>query len=133
MCSVAAFKMMKHESGSRIYLFHQKALRLSLVVGCIFAFLTALNGHSSAQYLHEYQPEKLAAAEGLFETQSHAPLAIGGVQTEKRKNSKGPLKFHGRSAFLLEIALTRLLWVWMIFQRSFGLHYLFIPFLTQWL
>lgn len=100
VCSVAAFKMMKHESGSRIYLFHQKALRLSLVVGCIFAFLTALNGHSSAQYLHEYQPEKLAAAEGLFETQSHAPLAIGGVTDPETKELKGAIEIPWALSFL---------------------------------
>ncbi|WP_338473211.1 cytochrome ubiquinol oxidase subunit I [Niallia sp. XMNu-256] len=100
VCSVAAFKMMKNESGSRIYLFHQKALKIGLVVGCIFAFLTALNGHSAAQYLHEYQPEKLAAAEGLFETQSHAPLAIGGFTDPETKEIKGAIEIPWALSFL---------------------------------
>ncbi|MFE8703308.1 cytochrome ubiquinol oxidase subunit I [Cytobacillus sp. FJAT-54145] len=88
IASVAAFKMLKSEFGTRIYNFHKKALMLSLIIGGIFSFFTAINGHEAAQYLHEYQPEKLAAAEGLFETQSHAPLAIGGYtdrETEKVK------------------------------------------------
>ncbi|WP_163102069.1 cytochrome ubiquinol oxidase subunit I [Peribacillus alkalitolerans] len=76
--SVAAFKLLKLPFESRLYQHHFKALMLSLIVGGIFSLLSAINGHASAQYLHEYQPEKLAAAEGLFETQSHAPLAIGG-------------------------------------------------------
>lgn len=78
VASVAAFKMLKNRSDSTVYRFHQKALMMSLAIGGIFSFLTALNGHETAQYLHEYQPEKLAAAEGLFETQSYAPLTIGG-------------------------------------------------------
>lgn len=100
VCSVAAFKMMKHKSGSRVYLFHQKALMLGLVVGGIFAILTALNGHSSAQYLHEYQPEKLAAAEGLFETQSHAPLAIGGFTDRETKEIKWAIEIPWALSFL---------------------------------
>lgn len=78
IASVAAYKMLKANKGSREYLFHQKALLMGLIVGGTFSLLTALNGHESAQYLHRYQPEKLAAAEGLFETQPYAPLVIGG-------------------------------------------------------
>ncbi|WP_046174079.1 cytochrome ubiquinol oxidase subunit I [Domibacillus indicus] len=98
--SVAAFKMRKHARGSRVYLFHQKALMLSLVVGGIFAFFTALNGHASAQYLHEYQPEKLAAAEGLFETQSHAPLAIGGFTDPETHEIKWAIEVPWALSFL---------------------------------
>lgn len=98
--SVAAFKMMKNEVGSRIYLFHQKALMISLVVGGIFSLLTALNGHESAQYLHEYNPEKLAAAEGLFETQSHAPLAIGGYTDRESESVKWAIEIPWALSFL---------------------------------
>ncbi len=78
IATVSAFKMLRTSFGSRIYKFHQKSLMICLLVGGVFSFFTAINGHESAQMLHEYQPEKLAAAEGLFETQTHAPLAIGG-------------------------------------------------------
>lgn len=98
--SVAAFKLRKHAKDSRVYLFHQKALRLGLIVGGIFAFLTAINGHSAAQYLHEYQPEKLAAAEGLFETQSHAPLAIGGFTDRETQEVKWGIEIPWALSFL---------------------------------
>jgi cytochrome d ubiquinol oxidase subunit I len=78
IASVAAWKMLHSKRGSREYGFHQKALLMGLIVGGTFSLFTALNGHESAQYLHRYQPEKLAAAEGLFETQPYAPLVIGG-------------------------------------------------------
>ncbi|WP_043934024.1 cytochrome ubiquinol oxidase subunit I [Bacillus sp. EB01] len=97
---VAGFKMMRVEYGSRIYKFHQKALFLSLVVGAVFSLLTAVNGHESAQMLHEYQPEKLAAAEGLFETQSHAPLAIGGVVDPETKEVKYGVEIPWALSFL---------------------------------
>ena len=100
VASVAAFKMMKNEYGSRVYRFHQKALMISLVVGGIFSILTAVNGHSAAQYLHRYQPEKLAAAEGLFETQSHAPLVIGGYTDRETQTVKWAIEIPWALSFL---------------------------------
>ena len=88
IASVSAYKMLKADFGSRVYKFHRKALMLGLLVGGIFSFLTAINGHESAQMLHEYQPEKLAAAEGLFETQKYAPLAIGGFTDRETEEVK---------------------------------------------
>lgn len=100
VASVSAFKMLRNEYGSRLYRFHQKALMISLVVGGIFSFLTAINGHAAAQYLHEYQPEKLAAAEGLFETQSHAPLAIGGFTDRETQEVKWGVEIPWALSFL---------------------------------
>lgn len=100
VASVAAFKMLKNNYGSRVYLFHQKALMISLVLGGIFSFLTAINGHESAQYLHKYQPEKLAAAEGLFETQSRAPLVIGGFTDRETRTVKWGIEIPWALSFL---------------------------------
>ncbi|MCA1032485.1 cytochrome ubiquinol oxidase subunit I [Bacillus timonensis] len=100
IASIAAFKMLKEKGETRVYLFHKKALMLSLAVGGIFSLLTAVNGHESAQLLHEYQPEKLAAAEGLFETQSHAPLAIGGFTDRETKEVKWGIEIPWALSFL---------------------------------
>ncbi|WP_338453091.1 cytochrome ubiquinol oxidase subunit I [Niallia oryzisoli] len=100
VASVAAYKMLKNKVGSKLYLFHKKALMLSVVIGGIFSLLTALNGHESAQYLHEYQPEKLAAAEGLFETQTHAPLAIGGFTDRETQEVKWAIEIPWALSFL---------------------------------
>lgn len=86
VASVAAYKLMRGNRTERELGFHRKALMLSLVIGLIMGLGTAVNGHATAQMLHEYQPEKLAAAEGLFETTDRAPLAIGGwVDGESRR------------------------------------------------
>lgn len=100
VASIAAFKMLKNAVGSKLFLFHKKALILSVVIGGVFALLTALNGHTSAQYLHEYQPEKLAAAEGLFETQTHAPLAIGGFTDKETQEVKWAIEIPWALSFL---------------------------------
>ena len=83
-----------------MYKFHQKSLMICLAVGGVFALLTALNGHESAQKLHEYQPEKLAAAEGLFETQDHAPLSIGGFTDRENQEVKWGIEVPWALSFL---------------------------------
>jgi cytochrome d ubiquinol oxidase subunit I len=100
VATVSAYKILKAEFNSRIYLFHRKALMLSLVIGAVFSLLTALNGHESAQGLHEHQPEKLAAAEGLFKTQSHAPLTIGGFTDKKTHEVKWGIEIPWALSFL---------------------------------
>ncbi|MFD0051204.1 cytochrome ubiquinol oxidase subunit I [Actinomycetes bacterium NPDC127524] len=100
VASVSAYKMIKAGFGSKVYVFHKKALMLSVVAGGIFALFTALNGHASAQHLYEYQPEKLAAAEGLFETQTHAPLSIGGFTDEKTQSVKWGIEIPWALSFL---------------------------------
>jgi cytochrome d ubiquinol oxidase subunit I len=77
--SFASFRLLQRGHTPHETNYHRKSLFIGLLFGSVMSLLTAVNGHSTAQSLHVYLPEKLAAAEGLFETQSHAPLAIGGV------------------------------------------------------
>ncbi|WP_044642117.1 cytochrome ubiquinol oxidase subunit I [Risungbinella massiliensis] len=77
--TVAAYKYLRARKNVREAVIHRKALTLSLAVGFIMSLLTALSGHGSAQNLHQFNPEKLAAAEGLYKTQRYAPLSIGGI------------------------------------------------------
>jgi cytochrome bd ubiquinol oxidase subunit I len=100
VATVSAYKMLKSDFSSRVFRFHRKALMLSLVIGGIFSLLTALNGHETAQSLHKHQPEKLAAAEGLFETQSHAPLTIGGFTDRETEEVKWGIEVPWALSFL---------------------------------
>lgn len=100
IASISAFKMMKERAQDQVYRFHRKALVLSLAVGGLFSLLTALNGHEGAQMLHVYQPEKLAAAEGLFETQAYAPLAIGGFTDRETQTVKYAIHIPWALSFL---------------------------------
>ncbi|MEW9668669.1 cytochrome ubiquinol oxidase subunit I [Ammoniphilus sp. 3BR4] len=100
IASISAFKMMREKAQNQVYQFHRKALVLSLAIGGLFSLLTALNGHEGAQLLHVYQPEKLAAAEGLFETQPYAPLAIGGFTDRETQTVKYALHIPWALSFL---------------------------------
>ncbi|MGG4488556.1 cytochrome ubiquinol oxidase subunit I [Metabacillus idriensis] len=102
IASISAYKMLRNMKNERLYRFHRKALMMGLVVGGIFSFITALNGHESAQMLHEYQPEKLAAAEGLFETQTYAPLAIGGFTDRETQEVKWGIEIPWALSFLAD-------------------------------
>ncbi|ATY84253.1 cytochrome ubiquinol oxidase subunit I [Kyrpidia spormannii] len=58
--------------------YHRKAMMLCLGVAGIMTVLTVIAGDLAGKHLAAHQPIKLAAAEGLFHTQTHAPLVIAG-------------------------------------------------------
>jgi cytochrome d ubiquinol oxidase subunit I len=60
-------------------LFHRRALAIALVVVGVTAVLQPISGDLSARHVARYQPAKLAAMEGQFETERGAPLRIGGI------------------------------------------------------
>ncbi len=59
---------------------HQKALGLALAMAVPCALVQPLVGHFAGQQVAEYQPMKLAAMEGLVETQEGAPLSLGPIE-----------------------------------------------------
>ncbi|MFJ8530500.1 cytochrome ubiquinol oxidase subunit I [Bacillus sp. NPDC094106] len=79
IASIAGFKLLKRNTSAREIAYHKKGLFLGLVVTFIAGATMWISGHESAIALHEHSPEKLAAAEALFDTKSHASLAIGGL------------------------------------------------------
>lgn len=61
------------------------SLRVALPLAMLALVLQAATGHWSGVIVGKHQPAKLAAFEGIFKTQTHAPLvAIGDVDPEKR-------------------------------------------------
>ena len=78
IASIAGFKLLKKNLSTREIAYHKRAT-IRLVVTFITGATMWLSGHESAIALHKHSPEKLASAEALFETTSHAPLSIGGV------------------------------------------------------
>ena len=57
----------------------RKALILGLAVGAVATPLQIVSGDLSARFLAHNQPEKFAAMEAQFDTESGAPLRIGGI------------------------------------------------------
>ena len=64
--------------GKRLSYF-KKALSLTMTVCLIAGLLTAVAGDLSGKFMAKYNPEKLTAAEALFETTQGAPLLVGGL------------------------------------------------------
>jgi cytochrome d ubiquinol oxidase subunit I len=79
--SVSAWYLLK----KRHLDFARASLRGGLIVGLAASLLSLVSGHSSAQGVAKNQPAKLAAFEGRYETQTHAPLALVGWVDEKNE------------------------------------------------
>ncbi|MBV9463337.1 MAG: cytochrome ubiquinol oxidase subunit I [Verrucomicrobiae bacterium] len=80
--------------------FDLAALRVALPVTIAAALLQPLSGDFSARNLAERQPEKLAALEGQFETETHAPLRIGGIPDTRTERTRFALEIPGLLSFL---------------------------------
>jgi cytochrome d ubiquinol oxidase subunit I len=59
--------------------FHRVALGVALLIGAPAAILQPISGDVSGRYVAHWQPTKLAAMEGQFETERGAPLRVGGI------------------------------------------------------
>jgi cytochrome d ubiquinol oxidase subunit I len=80
---------------NRAPVYGRKALTLALAVGSLSLPLMLLSGHSSAVFLATHEKAKLAAAEGLFETRSGAPLVIGGWPDMETKTIRYGIEIPG--------------------------------------
>ena len=68
--------------------FAQKSFAIALGLAAIASLAQPLVGHEHAKVVSEWQPAKLAAFEGLYETQTNAPLyLIGWTDPETRKTT----------------------------------------------
>jgi len=83
MAGVGAYYLLarQHEASGRVF------VRVGVIVGVIFAMTSAFpTGSFHGETVAHVQPAKMAAMEGVFETQSGAPMAIIGMpDTEKRE------------------------------------------------
>ncbi|UOE94633.1 cytochrome ubiquinol oxidase subunit I [Alkalihalobacillus sp. LMS39] len=100
IAAIAAFRLLQNHLTDRERAYHRKALILTLIFGAVFSLYTSMNGHDTAIMLHEHVPVKLAAAEGLFETQSNAPLAIFGTPDPEAGRVVGGIEIPGMLSWL---------------------------------
>jgi cytochrome bd ubiquinol oxidase subunit I len=79
---------------------HQTAFRLALGLALVATPAQILSGDLSSKHIAEHQPIKLAAAEALFETQTRAPLAIGGIPDLEARELRYALEIPGGLSLL---------------------------------
>ncbi len=81
-------------------IFHRRALQLALLVGGIGAVLQPLSGDLLGKSVAQHQPVKLAAAEGQFESETHAPLRIGGWPDAEHRLTRYSIELPGLLSFV---------------------------------
>ena len=77
--SVSAFYLLK----GRHVDFARRSFSGALIFGTVFSLAQLVSGHSNARMVAEHQPAKLAAMEGLYETESSARLFLFGWPDEE--------------------------------------------------
>lgn len=98
--AVAAKGLLKRNASAFEREYHRRILKLTMSLGGIMAVLTAIVGDLSGKFLAHYQPEKLAAAEGLFHTVKGAPLVVGGIADPSTQSVVGGLPIPNLLSFL---------------------------------
>lgn len=88
VAGIHAILLLRHKEK----IIHQKALIIALSLGSVAAILQPFSGDFSAKDVARRQPIKLAAMEGLFETEKGAGLTIGGIPDEKTGITRYGLK-----------------------------------------
>lgn len=96
LAAIAAFAILKGRGGE----YEKKALRLTVACTFIFSILTAVAGDVSAKFLAEEQPEKLAAAEWHFETETEADLIFFGTINEETGEVENEIRVPKLLSFL---------------------------------
>ncbi|HEX3628303.1 MAG TPA: cytochrome ubiquinol oxidase subunit I [Verrucomicrobiae bacterium] len=83
--SVSAYYLLKkrHED------FAWRCMQIALPVALLASIVQGISGDMSARMVAKWQPAKLAAFEGLYHTETNAPLAIVGYVDEKDHKVEG--------------------------------------------
>jgi cytochrome d ubiquinol oxidase subunit I len=80
--------------------FSKNTMKIGLIVGAVMVILQLISADSSAQVVAKYQPEKLAAMEGVFKTEPYAPMTVIGYPDMEKQEVKG-LKIKSLLSFLI--------------------------------
>jgi len=80
--------------------FFQRSARMAAIYGAIGVVAVALVGHSQAQHMVEAQPMKMAAAEGLFESEDPAGLSLLTIGDWEQRNEVFSIRIPGALSFL---------------------------------
>ncbi len=94
--SVSAFYLLKN----RHLNFAKKSMKIALIVSAIAVVLQAVLGDVSARGVAKNQPMKMAAYEGVYETQTHAPLILFGLPDTENQQVNYDVSVPGALSFL---------------------------------
>jgi cytochrome d ubiquinol oxidase subunit I len=97
MAGIGAYYLLskQHDVAGRMF------VRVGVVSGLLFSLTSLMpTGAWHGENVTRFQPAKMAAMEGLFETQPHARLAIIGMPDTERKQLVDPIVVPGMLSYL---------------------------------
>ena len=95
--SVAAYYLLK----KRHIEFAKSSIKIALVVAGFASLFQLFTGHHSAIGVHENQPAKLAAMEGIFDDQTNAPLHLFGWVNEENQEINFGIAIPGMLSYMI--------------------------------
>ncbi|MBF0104525.1 MAG: cytochrome ubiquinol oxidase subunit I [Deltaproteobacteria bacterium] len=105
---VGAMKKLMPEREEKHHLVHKEfalvSMRRGLILGFIAALLTGPIGHWHAVQVAKTQPAKLAAFEGLWETQARAPLLVFGIPNTETERTDFALTIPSGLSLLVDMS-----------------------------
>ncbi len=81
---ISAYHIVKRTNGQMLY---QRSLRIGLMAALLGSLGGVIAGHFQGQNTVELQPMKMAAAEGLWQTEQPAALSLFSIIDEKNKSN----------------------------------------------
>lgn len=81
--------------------FHRRAFGIAFSLAAVMALLQPVSGDFLGREVAHFQPAKLAAMEGQFKTQTHAPLHIGGLPDPQAETTRYALEIPDALSFLV--------------------------------
>ncbi|OQP67305.1 cytochrome D ubiquinol oxidase subunit I [Niastella vici] len=79
----------------------KRSFRIALIAGTVFSLLQLVAGHRSADVVYKYQPAKLAALEGHYDSMAVADMFLLGYVDNKKQKTTG-IKIPGGLSFLTQ-------------------------------
>jgi cytochrome bd ubiquinol oxidase subunit I len=96
--SISAYYLLKNRHVG----FARKSFMMALVVAAVASVAVLVSGDSQGRMVARYQPAKLAAMEGLFQTTGNgAPLQVFGLPDSKSKIVRYSIEIPGMLSFLV--------------------------------
>lgn len=83
IAGLSAYRLLRGDKTAPV----RKALKTAIILAAILMPLQILAGHEHGLNTKEYQPAKLAAMEGAWETKKGAPLVLFGLPNEKERRN----------------------------------------------
>lgn len=79
----------------------KRSFKIALIAGTVFSLLQLVAGHSSADVVYKYQPAKLAALEGHYDSMAVADMFLLGYVDQKNQKVTG-IRIPGGLSFLTQ-------------------------------